>query len=232
MKIKTDLCVGCGNCVIICPTQAISLIDKKAHINDELCVECAVCQRNSLCPVNAIKPTRLKWPRVIRSPFSNVIAPHKVTGIPGRGTEEMKTNDLTNRYGKGEVGVSIEIGRPGVGTHLYNIELFTERLSKIGVSYEKESPVTALLEEDQIHIKDDIKNEKVLSAIIEFKVSLEKLPHVLDVIKEVDPIIDTVFSVGLVSRFENEEIPIKELVERHGFQLRPNAKINMGLGIL
>ncbi|MHA1805441.1 MAG: (4Fe-4S)-binding protein, partial [Promethearchaeota archaeon] len=131
-----------------------------------------------------------------------------------------------------EVGVSIEIGRPGVGTHLYNIELFTERLSKIGVSYEKESPVTALLEEDQIHIKDDIKNEKVLSAIIEFKVSLEKLPHVLDVIKEVDPIIDTVFSVGLVSRFENEEIPIKELVERHGFQLRPNAKINMGLGIL
>ncbi|MHA1726254.1 MAG: indolepyruvate ferredoxin oxidoreductase subunit alpha [Promethearchaeota archaeon] len=232
MKIKTNLCIGCMNCIIVCPVQAISLIDKKAHINEDICVECNVCYRDAECPVNAIKPTRLKWPRVIRSPFSNVIASHKVTGIPGRGTEEMKTNDLTNRYGKGEVGVSIEIGRPGVGTHLYNIELFTERLSKIGVSYEKESPVTALLEEDQIHIKDDIKNENVLSAIIEFKVSMEKLPQVLDVIKEVDPIIDTVFTVGLISRFENGGIPIKKIVEQYGFQLRPNAKINMGLGIL
>lgn len=230
MKIKKDLCIGCGQCVIVCPVQAIRLVDNKAVINQELCVECNVCHRDADCPVNAIKPRRLKWPRIIRSPFSNVIAPHKITGIPGRGTEEMKTNDLTNRFKKGELGISIEIGRPGIGTKLSNIELFSEGLSKIGVEYEEASPVTSLLKEDKIHIKEDIKDETVLSAIIEFKVSDEKVSQVLEVIREVEPKIDTVFTVGIISRFDDGNIPVLDTLNKEGFKVRPNAKINVGLG--
>ena len=231
MYINSEICTGCGQCVIVCPVQAIRLVDNKAVINEDKCVECAICYRNAECPVKAIRSTKLKWPRIIRSPFSNVIATHKITGIPGRGTEEMKTNDVTNRFNIGEIGVSIEVGRPGVGTYLENIELFTTRLSKIGVDFEPESPVTALLIDDEGHIKEEIKNEKVLSAIIEFKIPINKVSEVLGVINDIDKRIDTVFSVGIVSRIiENENFPIIDLLKQEGFNIRPNAKINIGLG--
>lgn len=231
MDIKTDVCNGCGQCVIVCPVQAIRMVDNKAVIDEELCVECSVCYRNANCPVNAIRMKRLKWPRVIRVPFSNVIATHKVTGVPGRGTEEMKTNDVTNRFNIGEIGVSIELGRPGVGTRLENIELFTTRLSKIGVTYEEKSPVTALMVDDKGHINEEIKEQRVLSAIIEFKFPDKKFPQILEVIRKVDKEIDTVFSVGIVSRIkDNNTKEIMNRVSQLGFQVRPNAKINIGLG--
>lgn len=231
MEIKREKCNGCGRCVIICPVQAIKLIDNKAVIDQELCVECAVCYRDANCPTKALKPTRLKWPRIIRSPFSSVVSTHKLTGIPGRGTEEMKTNDVTNRFGLNEYGISIEIGRPGVGTLLKNIELFTTKFSKIGVEYEEMSPVTAILQEDKIHIKEELLKERVLSAIIEFKVAKDKIDQVLEAIREVEQKIDTVFTVGVVSRvLEDGTIPIIKALEEQGFDVRPNAKINIGLG--
>jgi hypothetical protein len=160
-----------------------------------------------------------------------VVATHKLTGIPGRGTEEMKTNDITGRFKKGEFGFSIELGRPGVGTELGNIELFTLKLSEIGVKFEKDSPVTALLIDDQGHIKEDVKEERVLSAFIEFKTQIEKVPQVLAIIKELENVIDTVFTVGIVSRIEKNDISsIQELIKLQGFELAPNAKVNIGLG--
>ncbi len=231
MDIKTEICNGCGQCIVVCPVQAIFLVEKKAFINKDQCVECAVCYRYAECPVQAIKSSRLKWPRIIRSPFSNVIATHKITGIPGRGTEEMKTNDVTNRFEIDEIGISIEIGRPGVGSHLRNIELFTTKLSKIGVEYEKKSPVTAIIIDDKGHIKEEIKDEFVLSAIIEFKISKEKLNQVLQIIREVEEEIDTVFSVGIISRvIENNIEPLINVLSKQSFETRPNAKINIGLG--
>ncbi len=231
MRIKKELCNGCGNCVVLCPVQAIELVDNKAVIDDDQCVECSVCYRDANCPTKAIKMSRLKWPRIIRSPFSNVIATHKLTGIPGRGTEEMKTNDVSNRFLMGEIGFSIELGRPGIGTRLRNIEIFTSELSKIGVIYEELSPVTALLEDDQVHVKEDVKNEKVLSAIIEFKVPESKAAQVLQAIREVENKVDTVFTVGVVSRvMEDGSIPILALLKEKDFPVRPNAKVNIGLG--
>jgi len=231
MEIKADLCIGCGQCVMICPVQAIKLIDNIAVIDKNLCVECSICKRNADCPVNAIRSRRLKWPRVIRSPFSDVISTHNLTGIPGRGTEEMKTNDVTNRFGVDEIGFSIEIGRPGVGTHLGNIELFTTKLTSIGVNFERENPVSALLIDDSEYIKKDIKEERVLSAIIEFKVPLNKAILVLQAIKQIEKNIDTVFTVGVISQvMKNGAIPILDLLTQQGFSVRPNAKINIGLG--
>jgi NAD-dependent dihydropyrimidine dehydrogenase PreA subunit len=231
MDIEIDTCNGCGQCVIVCPVQAIQMIDNKATVDEESCVECSVCYRDANCPVNAIKMRKLKWPREIRIPFSNVIATHRITGIGGRGTEEMKTNDVTNRYGFGEFGISIELGRPGVGTRLSNIELFTTRFSRIGVNYEEKSPVTSLIIDDDGHINEDVKNERVLSAIIEFKVPTTKLPQILEVISEVGREIDTVFSVGVVSRIkENNTKEIINRISQLGFEVRPNAKINIGLG--
>ncbi|MFW9939101.1 MAG: indolepyruvate ferredoxin oxidoreductase subunit alpha [Candidatus Thorarchaeota archaeon] len=231
MIIKEDLCIGCGNCVILCTVNAIKIIDDKAVINQDLCVECSVCYRYADCPVNAIKPKHLKWPRIVRNPFSDVISTHKITGVPGRGTEEMKTNDVTNRFKSNEIGFSIEIGRPGVGTALNNINLFIKKLSKIDVHYEEMSPVTALLNDKRTSINEEVKDERVLSAIIEFKVKIDKVDDVLKVIEDVDKVIDTVFSVGIIYRVsDGNKYPIKNLIEKRGFSISPNAKVNIGLG--
>jgi NAD-dependent dihydropyrimidine dehydrogenase PreA subunit len=231
MKINENLCNGCGQCVLVCPVQAIQIINNKARLDNEKCVECNVCYRNARCPVKAIRTTRLKWPRLIRNPFSDVISTHKLTGVAGRGTEEMKTNDITNRFEFGELGVSIELGRPGLGTKLANVELFTLKLSKIGVTYEKASPLSALIIDEVGHIKEDVKNEYVLSAIIEFKIPHEKLNQILRIIKDIENVIDTTFTVGIISRVnDNGKIPIVKNLEDKGFFVRSNAKINIGLG--
>ncbi|MFX1592516.1 MAG: DUF362 domain-containing protein [Promethearchaeota archaeon] len=231
MKINEDLCNGCQQCIIICPTNAISLIENKAIIDKDLCVECYVCYRDAGCPVKAIRPEKLKWPRIIRNPFSSVVATHRLTGIPGRGTEEMKTNDITGRYKTGEIGVAIELGRPGVGTRLSNIELFTARLAEIGVTFEEESPITALLIDDKGHLNEEVKKERVLSAIIEFIIPLDKFPEVLQIIRDIEKTIDTVFTVGIVSKIENNDTSsILDLINQQGFEVAPNAKVNIGLG--
>lgn len=231
MRINQDLCIGCGNCSIVCPMQAINIKENKAEVDKDLCVECSICYRNADCPVNAIKSSRLKWPRTIRNVFSDVISTHKLTGVPGRGTEEMKTNDLTNRFGVDEIGVSIEIGRPGLGTRLKNINYFTSELTKLGVEYEKSSPVTSLLTKDFSKVNKDVQDERVLSAIIEFKIPYEKLNLILLKIKEIEKYIDTVFTVGIISKVSDDgRISVLDTLTRKGYNVNPNAKVNIGLG--
>lgn len=50
--IQFDLCTGCGQCVNVCPVNAISIIDKKAHIDEARCNGCKACI--SVCPKSAI----------------------------------------------------------------------------------------------------------------------------------------------------------------------------------
>ncbi|MHA1235804.1 MAG: (4Fe-4S)-binding protein, partial [Promethearchaeota archaeon] len=79
--------------------------------------------------------------------------------------------------------------------------------------------------------KEEVKNEYVLSAIIEFKILNEKLPEVLRIIKDIENVIDTTFTVGIISRVnDNGTIPIVKNLEDKGFFVRSNAKINIGLG--
>ena len=68
-----------------------------------------------VCPTAAFEPDELAWPRVVRRAFSDPRVPHESTGVEGRGTEEVKTNDVSGRVKVGEVGFTIEFGRPGVG---------------------------------------------------------------------------------------------------------------------
>jgi NAD-dependent dihydropyrimidine dehydrogenase PreA subunit len=51
--IDTEICVGCGKCVEVCPPHALTLIDNFAHLKEELCEECGFCAPE--CPANAIE---------------------------------------------------------------------------------------------------------------------------------------------------------------------------------
>ncbi len=49
--VNKEKCIGCGQCVDVCPVDAIKLEDGIAVISDE-CLECGACV--SVCPVEAI----------------------------------------------------------------------------------------------------------------------------------------------------------------------------------
>ena len=51
-KVDIDLCIGCGECVDMCPVNAIVMNDDKAFIIEDMCRNCQKCVR--VCPVGAI----------------------------------------------------------------------------------------------------------------------------------------------------------------------------------
>ncbi len=56
LSIRAEDCVGCGDCLEVCPHGALELRAGKAGIRDRgLCMECGACARN--CPANAISVT-------------------------------------------------------------------------------------------------------------------------------------------------------------------------------
>jgi hypothetical protein len=211
---------------------AISLQNGLARINLENCVECGTCKRAAECPTDAIREEQLDWPRSVRKFFSDPIAEHKDTRIPGRGTEEMKTNDVTGRFGYGEAGFSVELGRPVTGTTLRDVEKVMMTLARLNVDFEPMNPLTYLLKDKGTgELRDDVKDERVLSAIIEFKVSLQKVKDILKALQEIEGKVNTVFSVGIACRVNPEgSIPVISLIEESGLKVYPNGKTNIGLG--
>jgi len=53
-KIDAFVCNGCGDCIQLCPSQALTLIAGKAVVAfPELCSYCGMCE--DFCPLHAIE---------------------------------------------------------------------------------------------------------------------------------------------------------------------------------
>lgn len=235
MQINTEKCVGCGRCHSYCPTQAIYFEEGISKIDEDICFECGTCLRSEICPVDAIYEVDyvFTYPRSVRKFFSDPTTTHKETNMPGRGTEEVKTNDVTNRYKKGEVGVALEVGRPTVGTRLYEVEEITMRLAKAGFNnFEESNPVFGLMADPVIgKFKKEVLDERILSVIVEFICPENELERCLNVVHELSKEIDTVFTISLISCYEpGMKIRIQDIIDRSKFIPRHNAKINIGIG--
>ncbi len=235
--VVRELCVGCGKCALYCPVQAIS-VDDKATIDPEQCVECSTCLRAG-CPVDALRQPELKPPRLVRKLFSDPLARFDQTDVPGRGTEEMKTNDVTNNFEHGEVGWGVELGRPGVSTKFVDVERVAMAVAKHEVEFTDLNPVSMIIDYSTgMFTKDNpwkieptrIRQLRALSAIIEFKTPLEKISQVLSSLEEVSEEIDTVFSVGMITRWSDNEMEVMSYLKEAGLSARPNGKHNVGLG--
>lgn len=261
MYVDKTKCVGCANCVAVCPMGAIRVGDDGlAEIGLEACVECQACYRGmstetlpqqptrflrgvlaffklrfqpdpDICPTGAITRDELLWPRKLRRVFSDPLMPHESTGIGGRGTMEVKTNDVTERVREGEAGFAVEFGRPGVGAYFRDVDRVCRALAGKQVEFQLENPVTTLMPDVATGaLREDILDEKVLSCILEFKTDLANMPELLKAIEDEVRGLDTVVALGMAIRCDsNGDDAVRGQLEALGFDAW-RAKINIGLG--
>ncbi len=241
MVIDEKKCIGCGICVPYCPADAISITQtpsgKKAAINQSLCLECGNCIRPRVvkCPVSAIyelAPEARSDGRKLRRFFSDPSTTHPLTGVPGRGTEEVKTNDVTGRVCRGELGICLEMGRPSVSTSVREIEKVTMALATIGIELEQCNPLSEMLADTKTgRFKAEYLDEMFVSAIVEFTIPFEKGEEVLNKCRELADIVDTVFSLDLMGCYDADgTLPANALCHSLGIIPRPNCKVNLGMG--
>ena len=233
MLINKDSCIDCGICVSRCPVSAIKEDTTEGiQIDLEVCLECGVCKRWNICPTESFYQQELVYPRTVRHLMSDVLTIAPESGISGRGTEEMKTNEVTGRFKPGFIGIAIEMGRPGIGTRLGDVEKIAQAVISEGVEFEKDNPITTMMADTKTgKFKDELLNERCLSAIIEFGIVEEKAPNVLKIIQDVSTQIETVFSLCIASKARPDgTIPHVKVVEDMGLWISPNGKHNLGLG--
>lgn len=229
-----EACTDCALCLPYCPVTAIREIENEGRIfiDQDECVECGSCLRSKVCPIEALGQPELEWPRIIRAQFSDPCVFHPGTQVSGRGTEESKTNDVTGRYPRGYVCIAAELGRPGIGTKMRDVEKVAQAIVPIGVEFENDNPTFQLFtNQDEGKLREDVLEEKVLSAILEFKVLASKAPEVLRALERVAQEVDTVISVNIGSMLEPDgSLPAEDIAREAGFKIRPNGKNNLGLG--
>jgi len=233
MHINLEKCTGCMECISYCPAGAIIATGNKCTVDEDRCVECYACLRGKICPVAALEKVPLEWPRILRHVFSSVPAVHEELGLyGGRGSEGMNTNDITGRFRHGEVGFIVDVGRPGVGTTFEDVEKISRAVAKVGVEFEQMNPVTKLMTDKNTgRFSDDIKRERIRSCELEFKAKETKLLPIINALKDVSKLVNTVFSVGCVCKCRPDgTIPVKTVLEKAGISYRPNGKTNIGLG--
>lgn len=261
MHIDEAKCIGCANCVPVCPMGAIYIkAGGLAAVDQEVCVECQACYRGmsvenlpqqptrflrgllaffklrfqpdpDICPTGAVTRDELAWPRSLRRVFSDPLMPHESTGIGGRGTMEVKNNDVTGRVKEGEAGFTVEFGRPGVGVYFRDVERVCRALTGTPVVFERENPVTSLMSDVNTgKLREDVLDEKVLSCILEFKVDVKHMPGILEIIEREAERLDTVVALGIAVRCDADgNDTVRSHLEALGYDAW-RGKINMGLG--
>lgn len=236
MIIDQEKCIKCKLCQPLCPVQCIKELEKTLYIDYDECLECGICLRNSNCPSKAIYQPMLEMPRAVRKAFSDPFGKHENTTLKhmGRGTEEIKTNDVTGIVSTMDrVAVAIEMGRPGVGTSFRDIEKLTKVVSQYNVKYEVNNPLTPfIIDKTNGTIDPEVLNEKILSGIIEISIDVKDLEKLLHNIKGESKNVNTVFSVCIISKVDNQnKSSVEELLVKEGYNIKAaSSKTNIGLG--
>lgn len=75
-------CTGCGACVAVCPTGALTLVENRAVLDTARCRGCEVCV--PACPVGALRPV-LEIEPVPTAPPALAYAPASAPAAPRTG---------------------------------------------------------------------------------------------------------------------------------------------------
>lgn len=255
MKIDPSKCTGCCSCVPYCPVGAIKIEisePSRVRINQDECVECGVCIRSGVCETRAFYIQEMSWPRTIRPLFSgagrtlvsidkglklprrsfeDVMEEQK--GLGGRGTTDMKTVDVTGNLPHSDVDIAVELGRPVLGVSFRDLEKISSSLARYGIDFDPSHNVTKIIDTNTGRIKEEYRevlDERALSAVIKCRAPMEEVADIYDVLEKVAGEIDTVFTLFLVNRCVDGEIPLLLTLKDHGIEIGYNGKTNLGLG--
>lgn len=86
-------CTGCGACVEVCPTSALTLVEGKAHLDETLCRGCEACV--AACPAGALQsvleieavPTTSPMPAYITQPIPVSARPSLLATVVTAGVQ-------------------------------------------------------------------------------------------------------------------------------------------------
>jgi len=235
--INKEKCIGCKICQTYCTVDAFiyDAENKKCYVDQDRCTECYVCLRQKICPKSAIEPIELdsfykQFQHVISDPVEN----HGVTGVTGRGTEEVKTNDVSGKVKKGQVGICIDMGRPGMGVFLRDASKVAMAIASVGVELlpAHHTPLAALMKDTKTgELVEDCLDYHLLSVIVEGVCEENQLKDVLVALKKVEKEIDTVFSLGLILRVDEKgQTDALKYLDELGIPQPHRGKLNVGLG--
>jgi len=235
--VNKELCKGCWSCIPYCPVSAFKKNEEETmtYIDQDICTKCNVCVRNQVCPFEAIEEQpyddfQSEFQHIMSDPTATVAG----SDVPGRGTEEMKTNDVTGRFKKNEFGICIDMGRPGIGCRLRDAEKVAMAVVSAGLELEgpESTPIAKIMTDVSTgKIRDDMLDINVLSIIVEGKCPTDKIGDILKALKDVEKKIDTVFSLGIVAKVDEEgNSPFVNMLEELDIPKPVRGKLNVGLG--
>jgi hypothetical protein len=167
---------------------------------------------------------------VIRETFSSPWAEHETTGVTGRGTEGIKTNDAQNRFEEGDLGVFIEVGRPVLGGRFSDVDRIVRRFKAHGYEVIPHNPISALIDDPETGaLKPEILDEKIISCVIEFVLPDTAADELMTMVRVLSAEVESVFSLSVALRADEQgQSPFEELFGSDVFCL-PNAKANIGM---
>jgi hypothetical protein len=117
---------------------------------------------------------------------------------------------------------------------MYDVEKIAMACVNAGVKLEGKdtTPLAALMPDIATgKLEPDVLNHRLLSVIVEGNCAEEELPEVLKALKKVAGEIETVFSLGLIMRVdENGYNPALKCLDELGIPQPHRAKINVGQG--
>ena len=146
----------------------------------------------------------------------------------------MKTNDVTGRFKKHEYGICIDMGRPGIGCRLRDAEKVAMAVVAAGLELEgpEATPLAKIMTDVSTgKIREDLLNTNLLSVIVEGKCPLDKIGDILKALKKVEKEIDTVFSLGVVARVDEDgNTPLFDTLDELNIPQPVRGKLNVGLG--
>ena len=144
----------------------------------------------------------------------------------------LQTEVLAGRVQEGKIGFAVELGRPGLGARFHDLQTVAMALAKAGVFFEPNNPVTHLMTDTKTGVlREEVLNEKVMSAIIECRADAAQVPEILAALRRVAGEVKSVISAAIAARCGPDgSVPYLDMVREAGFTLSLNGKTNIGLG--
>ena len=111
IRVIEEKCVGCGLCSRKCPQSAITVVNKKASIDESKCIVCKLCVNN--CKFNAIEVVGQKQENSEKSSYKGIaVFAESINGKFNPVAYELlsKANDLVANTGEDVLAIVLGSG--------------------------------------------------------------------------------------------------------------------------